>query len=99
MTKQFINISPVYGLQWQETIFKTINGSDNIYDCLNYCLNIETGYCHLFTSHYGSCYLGNFGVTNGTYNTEPNEQSNGTVFAMKSNNFKNKFIFYNLEHF
>ncbi len=77
-----------YGLQWQDTIFKTIYGLDNIYDCLNYCLNIETGYCHLFTSQYGNCYLGNFDVTNGTHNIEPNVPLNGTVFTMKSNNFE-----------
>lgn len=102
MTNQLISISPVYGLQWQEIIFKTINGLDNIYDCLNYCLNIETGNCQLFTSQYGNCYLGNFGVTNGTHNLEPNEPLNGTVFTMKSNNFEffnTSLFFYIFEQF
>ena len=53
-------------------------------DCMNECLNIQTGSCQLFVFQTGICYLGHTNVTNGTV---PGKLPNATVYFLKGQKF------------
>ena len=59
LTDSAITIKGEKTTNWQANFYQQINGT--LYDCLNYCFNVEPVNCSLFATDFsGSCYLGNF---------------------------------------
>ena len=56
------------GIQWQRNIYfsRSIDGPAQPLDCMNECVNVQSGVCHLFVFENRICYLGREDITNGT---------------------------------
>jgi hypothetical protein len=71
------------GIFWDRNIYfsRWINGPSEPLDCMNECINIQTGVCQLFVFDKGICYLGRADVTNGSVT---NIVSNVPVYSVTS---------------
>ena len=71
------------GIFWDRNIYFScrIDGPSEALDCMNECVNVQTGVCQLFVFQKGICYLGRADVTNGSVAAI---LSNVTVYSVTS---------------
>ncbi len=76
---------------WNKNIYYSfyIVGRAQLLDCMNECVNIQSGICQMFAFENGICYLGDSHITNGTVANKP---SNATVYSVTG--IKSHFYLY-----
>jgi hypothetical protein len=83
MATQVSSVKTFAGILWQNNIYfsRKIAGPASPLDCLNECINVQVGFCHIFAFENGICYLGRADITNGTV---AEQLTDVTVYSISS---------------